>query len=146
MVIFTLDTPTTVGTLANQITVSALGMTAIRVSSTPALAPMGSGEMEIILTETTNGWQTAISYQDASVFDLLEASIDAGASMGSTLASTIFAKLVADGKLPPGSIGADASAATVQTSKDNDVVMAQTMVTAELAADAPASTPSVYFF
>jgi hypothetical protein len=74
---------------------------------TPALARIGTGELSVTLTETTCGWQEKIQYQDASVlafFSQLAPTPAVGATFEDVRASAIFSKLIADGKLPAGTV------------------------------------------
>jgi hypothetical protein len=94
---FTVATPLTVGDLVNRITVNSLQITSLWYSSTPDLAPSGTGELEITLTDPATGWQTKVSYQDASVLTMWQ-------MIGDNVAQALFAKLIADGNLPPGTV------------------------------------------
>lgn len=94
---FTLTTPLLVGDLVNRVTVNSLQITSLWYSSTPDLAPSGTGELEITLTDPISGWQTKVSYQDASVLSMWQ-------MIGDNVAQALFAKLIADGKLPPGTV------------------------------------------
>jgi hypothetical protein len=105
---FTLTTPVTVGDLSNPRTVTALAITSIWFTVTPDLAQIGTGELDITLTEPTNGWQETISYRDASVlafFAQIAPPPPAGATVEDVMCSLLFAKLIADGKLPAGTLG-----------------------------------------
>ena len=107
MVIFTLATPVNVGTLTAPINVSSLAITAIYFSTTPAIAPLGTAELSITLTDPASGWQETVSYLDASVptfFTQPAPTPDPGATMEDVMAATVFSKLIADGKLPAGSL------------------------------------------
>jgi uncharacterized protein YfaP (DUF2135 family) len=103
---FTLTTPVAVGSLANLVTISALRITSITFTSTPALAPIGTGELDVTLTDPVSGWQETISYQDATVLTFWASvvSIASSQSIGDTVARAVFAKLIADGKLPAGTV------------------------------------------
>ena len=106
-VIFTLETPVNVGTLTDPVTVSALRVTSVWFSTTPQLAPIGAAELDITLTETTNGWQETITYKDASVLEFFAQSAPtppAGATYEDVMAAAVFSKLIADGKLPAGTL------------------------------------------
>lgn len=105
--VFTLTNPVTTGPLSAPVTVAALEVTGVFFTTTPALAPIGTGELSVTLTETTCGWQEKIQYQDASVlafFAQLAPTPAAGATFEDVMASAIFAKLIADGKLPAGTV------------------------------------------
>lgn len=106
MTTYTLTTPLTVGTLGSQSTVSSLQITVLEYSSTPALAPLGTAELSVTLTDPNSGWQERVLYQDASVFALWQSaqSPAPGTQLGDILAAAVFAKLIADGKLPAGTI------------------------------------------
>ena len=113
--VFTLTTPITVGSLGSSVTVAALEVSGVFFTSTPKMAPIGTGQMSVTLTETTNGWQEKIQYQDATVISFLGAAAVApasGASFSDVVAAAIFAKLIADGKLPAGTVSTTAQANT----------------------------------
>lgn len=107
MTSFKLTTPANVGTLTSPIAVSTLAVTAVVFSTTPGLAPAGTGELKVTITDTASGWQETIQYQDASVlafFAQAAPAPTAGATMQDVMSQAIFAKLVADGKLPAGTV------------------------------------------
>jgi hypothetical protein len=107
MVTYTLTTPVNVGTLTAPVNVSSLAITGVNLCTKPALAPLGTAQLTITLTDTVSGWQETIFYQDASVvafFNSPAPTPATGETMQDVMASAIFAKLVADGKLPPGTI------------------------------------------
>jgi hypothetical protein len=102
--IFTLATPMQVGLTDDRI-VRALVISSIWFSNTPQLGAAGTGELEITLTETTNGYQTTITYGDASVIEFFnQAAPAAGATVQDVMSGLLFNKLIADGKLPPGTL------------------------------------------
>lgn len=104
---FTLATPATVGDLSNPRTVTALKITSIWFTSTPDLAPTGTGELDITLTETSNGWQETIAYKDASVISFFAQAAPAppsGGTVEDVMCGLLFDKLIADGKLPAGTL------------------------------------------
>jgi hypothetical protein len=105
--IFTLTTPANVGTLGSPVVVSALAVTSVFFTSTPAMAPLGTGQLNVTLTETTSGWQETIRYQDATViafFGQAAPTPAAGATYQDVMSAAVFSKLIADGKLPPGTV------------------------------------------
>ena len=105
MTTYTLTTPVTVGSLTSPITLSQLQITGITYSSTPPLAPIGSGLLAITLTDPVSGWQEAINYLDATVPPMWTQSITvAEEELGDVIAGVVFAKLMADGKLPAGTV------------------------------------------
>ena len=54
---YKLTTPINLGTLTSPTVVNELKITSLWMTTTPGLAPLGSGEVEVTLTETTSGWQ-----------------------------------------------------------------------------------------
>lgn len=107
MVVFTLNSPATVGTLDKPVTITALELTGYYVTTTPPLAQIGTGLMQLQLTETTNRSQVNITYQDASVLTFIAQPAPTpqnGETLQDITAQLVFAKLVADGKLPAGTI------------------------------------------
>jgi hypothetical protein len=94
-VTFTLSTPLTFGTLANQVSISSLQLTNINIATTPDLAPLGTGTLTLTLTDPASGAQETVIYRDASVLDLWKI-------IGDDISKAVFAKLIADAKLPAG--------------------------------------------
>lgn len=106
MVTFTLTTPVQAG-LNDSRTVASLQLTGIAFTSTPDLAQTGTGQMTIALTEPANGFQMAVPYKDASVLAFFAQTAPtpaSGATVQDVMSQLVFAKLIADGKLPAGSI------------------------------------------
>src|SRR5579863_8977971 len=104
---YTLTTPTNVGTLTTPVNVSSLRITGVVFTTTPALAPIGTGELTVTLTDPVSGWQETIAYQDASVLTFFSQTAPtpaAGATMQDIMSQALFTKLVADGKLPAGTV------------------------------------------
>lgn len=108
MTTYTFTTPIAVGSLSSQRTISSLRLTGVNYTSTPALAQIGTGTLTITLTDPQSGWQEQISYQDASVLTLWSEaqSPAANTALGDIVAGAVFAKLIADGKLPAGTMSA----------------------------------------
>jgi hypothetical protein len=105
---FTLATPVNVGSLNQPLTVSSLQLTGLLYTSTPMLAPIGTGDLQVTLTDPVSGAQETINYQDATVLSLWETvpTPTSGQQLGDIVAQTVFAKLIADGKLPAGTLSA----------------------------------------
>jgi hypothetical protein len=107
MTSFTLNTPVNVGTLTAPVNVSSLVVTAVSFSTTPALAPLGTAELTVLLTDPASGWQEVIRYQDASVLAFFNQPAPApnpGETIQDVMAKMVFTKLVADGQIPAGTI------------------------------------------
>lgn len=107
MVTFKLTTPVNVGTLTAPISVSALAVTGVTFSTTPALAQVGTGELNVTLTDTLSGWQETVQYRDASVlafFAQPAPAVPDGATMQDVMSQLVLSKLIADGKLPAGTV------------------------------------------
>jgi hypothetical protein len=106
MVTYTLTTPLTVGTLSSSQTITSLQLTTIAYTSTPALALIGTGVLQLILTDPTSGAQETINYQDASVLAFWAKTVSTTATeeLGDIISSAVFEKLIADGKLPAGTL------------------------------------------
>ena len=104
MVIYTLSTPLQVGTMQKPVTVKALQVTAVWWSSTPALAPLGTQELKVTLTGDS-GWQETIGYRDATVGPFWTSSVTVNAqSLADVVATAVLNKLIADKKIPAGTI------------------------------------------
>jgi hypothetical protein len=115
---YTLTTPVTVGTMSSPISVAALQITGVAYSSTPALAQIGTGTLQVTLTDPESGWQEQINYADATVLTLWASaqSAAAGTELGDIVAQAVFAKLIADGKLPAGTVGTNPDTAPSSSS------------------------------
>ena len=96
-VTFTLSAPLTFGTLANPVSISSLRLTNINIATTPDLAPLGTGTLALTLTDPASGAQETVTYRDASVLDLWKI-------IGDDISKAVFAKLIADSKLPAGTL------------------------------------------
>jgi hypothetical protein len=106
-VLFTLTTPVNVGTLTTPVVVSSLKVTAVWFSTTPQLAPIGAAELDITLTDPASGWQETVVYNDASVMTFFATPAPVpptGATYEDVMATAVVSKLIADGKLPPGTL------------------------------------------
>ena len=106
-VLFTLATPVNVGSLTQPVVVSTLKVTGVWFSTTPALAPLGAAELDITLTDPVSGWQETLEYIDASVpvFFAQAAPVPPqGSTYEDIMAAAVFSKLIADGKLPAGTL------------------------------------------
>jgi hypothetical protein len=121
MVTFTLDTPFQTGTFDKPVAVSRLLLTGIKYSSTPELGAIGTSTLDVTLTDPDSRQQFKFSYQDATAPDVW-------ADVSATFASAVFNKLIADGKLPAGSID---TGETAQLGKTNQVQQAGTDTTSD---------------
>ena len=106
---YTLNTPVNiaVGGVGNTITVSSLQLTGIGFTSTPSIAQIGTGALNITLTDPKSGYQETISYMDASViafWNTQTANLVTGDELQDTVAKAVFTKLVADSRLPAGNL------------------------------------------
>jgi hypothetical protein len=54
------------------------------------------------LTDPVSGWQYKVNYQDASVLNMWQ-------MVGDNVAQALFTKLIADGKLPAGTLSTTTS-------------------------------------
>jgi len=106
MVTFTLTTPMQ-ASFSDARMVRSLRLTGFAFTSVPDLAPTGSGQMSIVLTEPDSGVQVPVSYKDASVLSFFSQPAPTpqpGNTVEDITAQLVFAKLMADGKLPPGTV------------------------------------------
>jgi hypothetical protein len=104
MVTYTLATPVSVGTIGASVTISSLQVTSVWMSTTPALAPIGTAELDVTLTDPVSGFQETVVYQDATVLTFLAEAPTAptGTALRDVVALAALAKLQADGKIPAG--------------------------------------------
>ena len=114
-VVFTLTTPVNVGTLTQPVVVSSLTVTGVWFSTTPALGPIGAAELSVTLTDPASGWQETVDYCDSSVptfFAQAAPTPPSGATYEDVIAAAVFSKLIADSKLPAGTLTTTPATAT----------------------------------
>jgi len=105
MTTYTFATPVSIGNLTDPMMISSVQVTGIAYTSTPSLAPIGTGQLSILLTDPGNGGQQTINYMDASVLAFWAGLVSATSEkLGDVISGAIFAKLISDGKLPAGTI------------------------------------------
>ena len=140
MTTYTFTTPQTVGSLGNQITVSSLELTGFWFTSTPALGALGTGGLELTLTDPSSGWQETVTYSDASVLSFWASvpSVSSG-ELGDVVAQAVFAKLVADGKLPAGTVSVTVASTTSTTDDTTSTTSTSTDTTTAEATTGSAS-------
>lgn len=103
MQIYTFTTPLTMGGMTAPLTVESLQMTGFSCGSFPGSPTVGA--LSITLTDPGSGFQTVVLYQDSTVPAFWQAAAVApatGDTLEDTITKAIFAKLVADAKVPPG--------------------------------------------
>jgi hypothetical protein len=110
MVTYTLATPVNVGGLTDPVSVTSLVITGIKYSSTPPLAQLGASTLEVTLTDPITGRQFVIAYQDATAGDVW-------GDVGADFATAVFAKLLADGKIPAGTVDVGVTAQPGKTTQ-----------------------------
>lgn len=106
MVTYTLTAPATIGTLGAQQTITSLQLTGLKLNLRPELAALGAAELEVTLTDPKSGAQEMQKYRDATVpafWAAAQTSI-ANEAIGDAVARAVFAKLIADKKLPKGTL------------------------------------------
>lgn len=106
MVTFVLTNPVTVGDLGAQQTVRSVTLTGFKYNANPELAPLGAAELDLILT-ADSGFQHTVKYRDATATALWNTLVPAtapGKPFGDLVANGVFQKLIADGKLPAGTV------------------------------------------
>jgi hypothetical protein len=107
MITFQLNTPVNVGTLTAPVNVARLRVTGVAFSTTPALAPLGTAELLVTLTDTDSPWQEVIRYADSSVLDFFATLAPVpppGATYEDIMSVAVLQKLIADGRLPVGTL------------------------------------------
>lgn len=104
---YTFTTPIMIQTgLSSSLTVKSVQVTAMNYNQTPALAQLGTGVLDITLTDPDTGWQETISYRDSSVLTFWQSAVTPaqGETFADLTAVAVFDKLVADRKLPAGTV------------------------------------------
>jgi len=106
MVTFTLATPTTTGELGSQKTVTSLQIAAFGINFKPEVAALGEAEMHVAVTDPKSGYLQRFQYKDKTIpaFWASTPNVPAGLNLGDALSEGIFQKLLADGKIPAGTI------------------------------------------
>jgi hypothetical protein len=120
MVTYTFTTAQTVGELGAQKTITHVRLASVYYSNTPDAAPTGSEELEVRLKDPDSGYLFQTNYLDATVatFWAAATTLASTGTLGDTVAAAIFAKLVADSKLPAGTltVAADSISSSSSTS------------------------------
>jgi hypothetical protein len=104
---YTFTTPLQIATgLSTSLTIKSVQVTAMNYNQTPNLAQLGTGLLDITLTDPDTGWQETISYRDASVLTFWQSAVTPvqGDTFEDLAAIALFDKLVADNKLPAGTV------------------------------------------
>ncbi len=101
---FALTAPVSVGGISSPLSVAALQLTGVGLTTKPSVAPVGTGVLVLTLTDPVSGWQETVQYADDTVITLWQ-------QIGDAVAAAVFAKLTADGKIPAGVVTADAAPA-----------------------------------
>jgi hypothetical protein len=94
---FALATPLTIGDLQHQITIDKLEIASVSLNFEPMYSDKGVAVLSVVLVHRPSGHKVNIVYEDASALTFWQTH-EAG------LATAIFEKLIADGKLPAGSL------------------------------------------
>lgn len=107
---YALTNPITVGDLQHQITVDKLELASISLNFEPFYADGGTAILSVVLVHRASGYRVNVVYQDASALAFWQ-------QHSATLESDVFSKLIADGKLPAGTLStlADSSATSSTT-------------------------------
>ncbi len=95
--IYELTTPITVGDINSSRVVVSLQLTAISINFDPAYVSAGTAVLSICLVDPVSGYPVNVVYQDASALQMAQA-------IEAQIGSELFAKLIADAKLPPGTL------------------------------------------
>lgn len=97
--VYTLTTPIQIsaGDLTSSTTVASLQLSAISINFDPAYVSAGTAVLSICLVDPVSMYPVNCIYQDASALQMAQA-------IESQIGAELFDKLIADGKLPPGSI------------------------------------------
>lgn len=98
---YTLTNPVTVGDLSNPITVDKLEVASFSMNFEPTLSDNGTAVLSVVLVHRASGYTMNIVYRDASALSFWQ-------NHSATLETDIFAKLVADSKLPAGTVNTTA--------------------------------------
>jgi hypothetical protein len=97
---FVLDPPVSVGTLSQQITLTELHLTSVAFNFEDHYALNNQAILSVCLVDKNTGYPVNIGYQDGSALALWR-------TLESELTALLLNKMVADGRLPPGSIVAE---------------------------------------
>lgn len=112
MITYTLNAPFSTGTFERPQTITTIQIASVRVSTTPVTRPLpfGSAELDIVVIDQSpaaNGWSQMFSYEDPSIVDWWN-SVQSTSAEGTTVKdivdNAVFTKLIADGKLPAGTV------------------------------------------
>jgi hypothetical protein len=117
------DKPITVGDIAHQITIDCLQVVSLSFNWEPYYAKDGNAILSVRLKHPSSGYTVTVTYEDAAAFDFWKDK-DAAA----LLRNDVLAKLMADGKLPPGALETiDMAAPTVADLTDATALQLPTL-------------------
>ena len=105
--IYTLNPAVNVGDLSRSITVNSLKLISISINYEDVYAKNGEAVLSICLADPVTGYPINVVYQDASALSMAQ-------TIEAQIGAELFAKLIADGKLPAGSLS-DSAAANITT-------------------------------
>lgn len=105
---YTLTNPITVGDLSNLVTIDKLEVASFSMNFEPCLSDNGTAVLSVVLVHRASGYKMNVVYQDASALTFWQ-------QHSATLESDAFAKLIADGKLPAGTVSTPDAGASAST-------------------------------
>lgn len=100
---YTLATPTTVGDLQHQTVIDKLEIASISMNFEPLYSDNGTAILSVMLVHRESGYKMNVVYSDASALAFWQAH-------QGTLGPDAFAKLIADSKLPAGTLSTNTDA------------------------------------
>lgn len=99
----TFNTPVTVGPLGNQVTIASMQLKSFSLN----LAPPSGGSnalLSITLTDPVSGYDHNIVYEDSTTTPAFVSQILALQAGGVPWINKLYQRIMADGKIPPGTI------------------------------------------
>jgi hypothetical protein len=95
--VYTLNPPIQVGDLTKAITVSSLKLVSVAINYEDAYTKNGKAVLSICLADPISGYPLNVVYEDASALDMAR-------TIEGQVGAELFQKLIADGKLPAGTL------------------------------------------
>ena len=95
--IYTLTAPIQVGDLTSRINVSSLKLVSVSLNYEDCYVSDGTAVLSVCLVDPVTGYPVNVVYQDASALQMAQ-------TIEAQIGAELFAKLIADGKLPAGSL------------------------------------------
>ncbi len=136
--IYQLSSPVTIGDLNHQITLKALKLVGVALNYEDLYAKNGTAVLALCLVDLDTGYPVNVMYQDASALVMAQ-------SIDGQIATELFAKMQADGKIPAGTL-LNATSTSLTASPTSAAVGAAVALAATVTSAAGVPSGNIEFF